>query len=107
MMDNGEIDVIAHFVGCTPARLEKYLPSPTSTPTRPLRLMLKEGSAPVSKAEDLWGKSVGVSAGSAAAGVLKRLDPEGKIDIRIYDNWKLILATLRWTAYLLLATPCP
>ena len=89
MMDNGEIDVIAHFVGCTPARLEKYAFSDIYAYAA-LRLMLKEGSAPVSKAEDLWGKSVGVSAGSAAAGVLKRLDPEGKIDIRIYDNWKLI-----------------
>ena len=89
MMDNGEIDLIAHFVGRTPARLEKYAFSDVYSYAA-LRFVLKTGTNPITDIQQLWGKSVGVSAGSAAAGVLKRFDPDGKIDIRIYDNWKLI-----------------
>lgn len=89
LLDNGEIDLIAHFVGRTPARLEKYAFSDVYSYAA-LRLLLKNGTEPVTEVRQLWGKTVGVSAGSASAGVLKRLDPDGKIDIRIYDNWKLI-----------------
>lgn len=89
LLDNGQIDVISHFLGKTEQRLEKYDFSDTYAHAV-LQLMVKEDAEEIKSIEDLYGKTVGVALGSAAAGVIQDLDPEEKIELKPYEEFRNI-----------------
>ncbi len=89
LLDNGEIDTITHFLGITPQRKKKYDFS-DSYGSGALQFMTKKGTPEVTSIEGLYGKKVGVALGSAAAGVIKTFDPDEKIKVVPYEEFRHI-----------------
>ncbi|MCF6459691.1 transporter substrate-binding domain-containing protein [Clostridium sp. Cult3] len=89
LLDNGQIDTISHFLGKTEQRLEKYDFTDTYAHAV-LQLMVKSDADEIKNIEDLYGKTVGVALGSAAAGVIQDLDPDGKIELKPYEEFRNI-----------------
>lgn len=89
LLDNEKIDTISHFLGKTEQRLEKYDFSNTYA-YAVLQLMIKEDAKEIKSVEELYGKNVGVSLGSAAAGVIQKLDPNEKIKVKPYEEFRTI-----------------
>ncbi len=89
LLDTGELDTISHFLGKTAQRAEKYDFTDVYG-SAVLQLMVKKDAAEIKAIEELHGKKVGVALGSAAAGVLQKLDPDGKIEIVPYEEFRNI-----------------
>ncbi len=85
LLDNGQIDVVAHFLGRTPARAEKYDFSAVYS-SADLQLMIRNDSPEITSIEELYGKKVAISLGSAAASTIPSLDPDGKIEFIPYED---------------------
>lgn len=85
MLDTGKIDTILCQVSATEERAEKY---DFSDPYMysPDGWFINENSDDVNSIEDLFGKSVGVIAGSVDIDMYNEADPEGKIEQVIYSN---------------------
>lgn len=85
MLDTGKIDTILCQVSATEERAEKY---DFSDPYMysPGGWFINENSDDVNSIEDLFGKSVGVIAGSVDIDMYNEADPEGKIEQVIYSN---------------------
>lgn len=89
LLDTGELDTISHFLGKTAQRAEKYDFSDVYG-SAVLQLMVKSDAAEITSIEELYGKKVGVALGSAAAGVIQKLDPEEKIKLIPYEEFRNI-----------------
>ena len=80
MLDSGKADTIANQISITPTRMEKYyFPEPYFL--SPYKFCVSGQNNSINKFEDMFGKKLGLSIGSAAHENIKRLDPEGKIEI--------------------------
>lgn len=84
MLDTGKIDTILCQVSATEERAEKYDFSDPYMYTG--GWFINENSDDVNSIEDLFGKSVGVIAGSVDIDMYNEADPEGKIEQVIYSN---------------------
>lgn len=89
LLDNEKIDTISHFLGKTKQREEKYDFTDTYA-YGVLQLMIKNDAKEIKSVEQLYGKTVGISLGSAAAGVIQGLDPEEKIKVKPYEEFRSI-----------------
>lgn len=85
LLDSGKIDVVAHYIGRTPQRQEKYDFSDCYAKAT-LQVVLKKEAKDIKSVEDLYGKNLAVGAGSASAGVIQKLDPDKKIKIKTYED---------------------
>ncbi len=79
-LDAGKVDTIANQISITKTRTEKYdFTEPYFL--SPYKFCVVSSNNSVNKFEDMFGKKLGLSIGSAAHENIKRLDPEGKIEI--------------------------
>ena len=79
-LDAGKVDTIANQISITKTRTEKYnFTEPYFL--SPYKFCVVSSNNSINKFEDMFGKKLGLSIGSAAHENIKRLDPEGKIEI--------------------------
>ena len=79
-LDAGKADTIANQISITKTRTEKYnFTEPYFL--SPYKFCVAGSNNSINKFEDMFGKKLGLSIGSAAHENIKRLDPEGKIEI--------------------------
>lgn len=89
LLDTKKIDTISHFLGATPERAKKYdFSMPYSAAG--LNFMIQKDEDEIKSMEDLHGKTVAIALGSAAASVIESLDPEGKIELKPYEEFRSI-----------------
>lgn len=80
MLDSGKADTIANQISITPTRMKKYYFTEPYF-LSPYKFCVAGTNNNVNKFEDMFGKKLGLSIGSAAHENIKRLDPQGKIEI--------------------------
>ena len=79
-LELGKLDSLTQQISITPSRMEKYYFSEPYF-LSPYKFCVAGSNNSINKFEDMFGKKLGLSIGSAAHENIKRLDPEGKIEI--------------------------
>lgn len=85
MLDSDRADVVANQISITTARTEKYEFSDVYFHV-PYYLVVAEGNDSIKSLEDLHGKKIGLSLNDASYEFIKKLDPEGKIELVTYGQ---------------------
>ncbi|MEI0603080.1 transporter substrate-binding domain-containing protein [Brachyspira alvinipulli] len=79
-LDAGKVDTLTQQISITKTRMEKYYFSEPYF-LSPYKFCVVSSNNSINKFEDMFGKKLGLALGSAAHENIKRLDPEGKIEI--------------------------
>ena len=79
-LESGKVDTVTQQISITPSRFEKYIFSEPYF-LSPYKFFVASTNDSINKLEDMYGKKLGLALGSAAHENIKRLDPEGKIEI--------------------------
>lgn len=100
-LDSKKIDTVANQMGMTSERQEKYNFSDVYVYS-PYKLFVAASENSVNSIEDLFGKSFAITSGSSTLSYIQEMDPEGKIDIVVYqgggNNYILDIASGKVTA---------
>ncbi len=79
-LDADKVDSVTQQISITKARMEKYYFSEPYF-LSPYKLYVPGTNNSINKFEDMYGKKLALALGSAAHEYIKKLDPEGKIEI--------------------------
>ncbi|WP_420813018.1 amino acid ABC transporter substrate-binding protein [Photobacterium gaetbulicola] len=85
LLETGRIDTISNQITMTDERKAKYLFSEPYV-VDGAQLVVRKGNDTITSTEDLAGKTVGVNLGSNYEQLLRKLDTDGKIQIKTYDT---------------------
>ncbi|WP_297206997.1 transporter substrate-binding domain-containing protein [uncultured Brachyspira sp.] len=88
-LDAGKVDSVTQQISITKARMEKYYFSEPYF-LSPYKLYVPGTNSSINKFEDMYGKKLALALGSAAHEYIKRLDPEGKIEIVSFRSDSLV-----------------
>lgn len=84
MLDSGKVDAIASQIAITEERSEKYAFSEIYAYT-PYKICVSGDNTDINSLKDLEGKSMSLPASCSSMEFLKRVDPEEKIERKVYD----------------------
>ena len=79
-LDTGKIDTLTQQISITKTRMEKYYFTEPYF-LSPYKFCVVSSNNSINKFEDMFGKKLGLTLGSSSIENIKKLDPEGKIEI--------------------------
>ncbi|WP_415721110.1 amino acid ABC transporter substrate-binding protein [Photobacterium ganghwense] len=85
LLETGRIDTISNQITITDERKAKYLFADPYV-IDGAQLVVRKGNDSIKSTDDLAGKTVGVNLGSNYEQLLRKLDKDGKINIKTYDT---------------------
>ncbi|MBV1840064.1 MULTISPECIES: amino acid ABC transporter substrate-binding protein [Photobacterium] len=85
LLETGRIDTISNQITITDERKAKYLFADPYV-IDGAQLVVRKGNDSIKSTNDLAGKTVGVNLGSNYEQLLRKLDKDGKINIKTYDT---------------------
>lgn len=85
LLETGRIDTISNQITITDERKAKYLFAAPYV-IDGAQLVVRKGNDSIKSTDDLAGKTVGVNLGSNYEQLLRKLDKDGKINIKTYDT---------------------
>lgn len=85
LLETGRIDTISNQITMTDERKAKYLFADPYV-IDGAQLVVRKGNDSIKSTDDLAGKTVGVNLGSNYEQLLRKLDKDGKINIKTYDT---------------------
>lgn len=88
-LDAGKIDTLTQQISITKTRMEKYYFSEPYF-LSPYKFCVVSSNNSINKFEDMFGKKLGLTLGSSSIENIKKLDPEGKIEILSFREDSII-----------------